>query len=69
MKKDIELNQNGLIENIKKIIIDARKSVAININHQLIVAYWNIGKIIIDNEKSNNVDTTSSRQIILELSK
>jgi hypothetical protein len=69
MKKDIELNQNRLIESIKEIILDARKSVAINVNHELIAAYWNIGKLIIDNEKSNNVDSTSSRQIILELSK
>ena len=69
MKKNIELNQKRLIENIKKIILDSRRSAAISVNHELIAAYWNIGKVIIDNEKANNVDTTSSRQIILELSK
>lgn len=69
MKQNIELNQKRLIENIKKIILDSRKSAALSVNHELIAAYWNIGKIIIDNEKANNVDTTSSRQIILELSK
>lgn len=69
MKKDIELNRNKLIESIKEIILNARKSVAINVNHELIAAYWNIGKVIVDNEKANNADTTSSRQIILELSK
>ena len=58
-----------MIGSIKEIILDARKSVAINVNHELISAYWNIGKVIIGNEKANNVDTTSSRQIILELSK
>ena len=69
MKKGIELNRNKLLKNIKKIIFNARKSVAINVNHELIAAYWNIGKVIIENEKANNIDTTSSRQIILELSK
>lgn len=69
MKKDVDLNQNRLIENIKGIIQDARKNAAINVNHELTAAYWNIGKVIIDNEKVNNVDTISSRQIILELSK
>ena len=69
MKKDIERNRNKLIESIKEIILDARKSVAINVNHELIAAYWNIGKIIVNNEKVNNVDAISSRQIILELSK
>ena len=68
MKKDIDPSKNELIESIKAIINDARKSVAINVNHELLAAYWNIGKVIIDNEKANNVDPTSSRKIILELS-
>ena len=69
MKKDIQKNQNNLIDNIKEIIFSARKSVAINVNNGLITAYWNIGRIIIENEKVNNIDNSSSRQIILELSK
>lgn len=68
-EKNIELNQKRLIESVKKIILDSRKSAAININHELIAAYWNVGKVTIANEKANSVDTTSSRQIILELSK
>lgn len=50
MKKDIQKNQNNLIENIKKIIFAARKSVAISVNNELITAYRNIGRIIIENE-------------------
>lgn len=69
IKKDIQKNQNNLIDNIKEIIFSARKSVAINVNNELITAYWNIGKIIVKNEKANNIDNSSSRQIILELSK
>lgn len=69
MKKEIELNQNRLIESIKEIILNSRKSIAINVNHELIAAYWSIGRVIVDNEKANNVDTSSSRKIILELSK
>lgn len=69
MKKDIQKNQNNLIDNIKEIIFAARKSVAINVNNELITAYWNVGRIIIENEKVNNIDNSSSRQLILELSK
>lgn len=69
MKKDIEPNKDKLIESIKEIIKNARRSVAINVNSELLIAYWNIGKVIVENEKANNADTTSSRQIILELSK
>ncbi|WP_321997031.1 hypothetical protein [Draconibacterium orientale] len=42
MKEDIQKNQNNLIDNIKEIIFSARKSVAINVNNELITAYWNI---------------------------
>ncbi|MFP4470254.1 MAG: YhcG family protein [Bacteroidales bacterium] len=69
MKKDIQKNQTNLIDSIKEIIFSARKTAAININHELIAAYWNVGRIIIQNEKVNNIDNSSSRQIILELSK
>jgi len=69
MKSDIEFDQNGLIDSIKKIILDARKFVASNINHELIAAYWNIGKVISDNEKVNGIDAISPRQTILDLSK
>lgn len=69
MKNELKSNQNSLIESIKTIVQGARKSVAISVNRELIIAYWNIGKVIIKNEKENDVSTTSSTQIILEISK
>ncbi len=69
MKNDLYKKENVLLDSIKEIILSARKSVSVNVNRQLIMAYWNIGRIIIDNEKANNIDNVSSRQIILELSK
>ncbi len=71
MEKIIEMsnNNNDLIESIKTIIVQSRKKVIYNVNHELITTYWNIGKIIIENEKHNNINKKSSRQIILLLSK
>jgi predicted nuclease of restriction endonuclease-like (RecB) superfamily len=69
MQNLIKITENGLIETIKGIIQNARKVVATNVNRELITAYWNIGKLIVENEKINNIDTSSSRQIILLLSK
>jgi predicted nuclease of restriction endonuclease-like (RecB) superfamily len=60
---------NKLIESIRNIILNARKNVAQNINHELIAAYWRIGKEIVANETNNNIDSLSSRQLILSLSK
>jgi predicted nuclease of restriction endonuclease-like (RecB) superfamily len=59
----------GLLENIKSIILNARKNVIQNINTELLTTYWMIGKEIVESELKNQVDTITSRQIILDLSK
>lgn len=71
MKKPSNINifNNNLLENIKKIIGQARKNVSQKINNELILTYWEIGKEISDSEKINNIDNNTSRQIILSLSK
>ena len=60
---------SDLIENIKSIVIQSRKKVVYNVNRELIFTYWNIGKEISENERHNNINKQSSRQIILNLSK
>ena len=58
-----------LADEIREIISKARKNVASTINKQLLETYWNIGKIIVENENKHKINKTSSRQIILSLSK
>jgi len=59
----------SLIKDIKSIIENSRKTIVENINLTLVLAYWQVGKIIVENEHNNNFDNKSSRQIILSLSK
>ena len=54
---------------IKQIINASRSKLAQTINNELIQTYWQIGKAIVEKEKTNNYDDKSSRQIILDLSK
>lgn len=68
-KDNNKLIDGNLVENIKQIIYNSRKNVLQKINHQLIFAYWEIGKEIISNERNNRVDKQTSRQVILTLSK
>lgn len=70
MEKGNEISKRveGLLDSIRSIIIDARKSVAKNINTELLSTYWEIGKMIVDVESSSNFDQKSSRQLILNLS-
>lgn len=58
-----------LLIKIKQIINTSRTRLAQTINNELIKTYWEIGKVIVEKEKTNNYDNKSSRQIILELSK
>lgn len=58
-----------LLIKIKQIITASRSKLAQTINNELIQTYWEIGKAIIEKERTNNFDNKSSRQIILELSK
>jgi predicted nuclease of restriction endonuclease-like (RecB) superfamily len=58
-----------LVDSIKDIILSARNNVFQKVNQELIVAYWRIGKEIVETEQKINVDNQTSRQIILSLSK
>jgi predicted nuclease of restriction endonuclease-like (RecB) superfamily len=64
MKLELEV-----IENIKSLVRDARNRVYNNINLELLITYWNIGKEILANETKNGIDEKTARQIIIELSR
>ncbi|UFH32994.1 PDDEXK nuclease domain-containing protein [Chryseobacterium sp. C-71] len=71
MKEDNYLSaiDVNLIKNIKHIVLKARANTYQRINKELILTYWEIGKEIVEAEKRNNIDYSTSRQIILKLSK
>lgn len=58
-----------LLENIKSIVLSARRNIFQKVNHELIITYWQIGKEIVETEQKNNIDNQTARQIILNLSK
>lgn len=60
---------NAMINNIKEIIINSRKSVIHKVNQALITTYWQIGREIVSNEQKNKIDKQSARKVIQDLSK
>ena len=64
----IETN-NKIIEEIKQIIIENRHKVIYEVNKTMLNAYWNIGKIIVENEQNGNIKAEYGKQIIKKLSK
>ena len=45
--ENYSLMANEMIEQIKKVMMQARVNVAKTVNNELIAAYWNIGRIIV----------------------
>ena len=48
------LNNDALVSEIASIITNARNNVAKQINSELLNAYWNIGRVIVEDELKNN---------------
>lgn len=71
MKENSHLSaiDENLLESIKSIVLKARANTYQRINRELILTYWEIGKEIVEAERRNNIDYSTSRQIILKLSK
>jgi len=65
----LETLDKDMVVKIKQIMNVARGNVARHINNELLLAYWQIGKTIVDFEKSRQFDDKSSRQWVLALSK
>jgi predicted nuclease of restriction endonuclease-like (RecB) superfamily len=59
----------GLLKEIRQLVEQARYNVIRNINTELLLTYWNVGRLIVEKEIHDNIDEQSARQLILELSK
>ena len=52
-RADITANESNLIENIKKIISSSRNNIVHSVNTEMLSAYWNIGRLIVEDEQKN----------------
>ena len=58
-----------LILEIKTLLENARKSIAQQVNTELLTTYWQIGRIIVEYEQKNEIRTEYGKQTLKELSK
>lgn len=58
-----------MIEEIKDIIISSRNKIAYEVNNTMLLAYWNVGRIIVENEQNGNIKAEYGKQVLKELSK
>jgi predicted nuclease of restriction endonuclease-like (RecB) superfamily len=60
---------NSLIIEIKEVLTAARQNVARQVNAELLTAYWNIGRIIVEHEQDNKSRAEYGTQTLKDLSK
>lgn len=65
----IENVNNKMIEEINDVIIRIRNKVAYEVNNTMLLAYWNVGRIIVENEQNGNIKAEYGKQILKDLSK
>ena len=69
-KKGVLKMDNNLIDNevlvneISSIITNARNNVSKQVNSELLNAYWNIGRVIVENELKNNRGEYGKKQLL-----
>lgn len=66
---DLINNNEKMVKEIKEIILNSRKNISYQINNSLLNAYWNVGRIIVENEQNGNIKGEYGKQIIKQLSK
>ena len=68
-RADITANESNLIESIKEIIISSRNNIVHSVNTEMLSAYWNIGRLIVEDEQKNQERAKYGEQILKTLSK
>lgn len=61
--------KSGMVDEIKYLILTSRNKVYYEVNNTMLFTYWNIGRVIVENEQKGNIKAEYGKQIILELSK
>lgn len=59
----------GLILSISEKLVNSREKVVAAVNHEMVIAYWHIGKYIVDYEQSGSEKSLYGSQLLQNLSK
>ena len=69
MNNEIDKIHKDVYSSIKELMDNARNRVAREVNNILIQTYWEIGRIIVEDEQGNSERAEYGKQLIIDLSK
>jgi len=67
--KKYKTDLHELTKSIQLLVEERKKQISRNVNNEILLTYWEIGRLIVNKETKNNIDQKSSRALILDLSK
>ncbi len=65
---EIIKQHNQLLTNIREILLSARHTAYKAVNFAMVTAYWNIGKLIVEDEQNGNARAKYGKAVLEELS-
>jgi predicted nuclease of restriction endonuclease-like (RecB) superfamily len=68
MNKELIIQQE-MISQIREIMINARKNAATQVNNELLTAYWNIGRVIVEHEQGSDIRAEYGQSTLKQISK
>ena len=68
MQNEVVIQQE-LITEIREIMISARSNVARQVNEELLAAYWNIGRVIVEHEQASSKRAEYGKDTMKQLSR
>ena len=61
--------QEEMISQIREIMINARQNIAVQINNEQLLAYWNIGRVIVEYEQASDKRAEYGKSTLKQVSK
>ena len=68
MMNEVKIPQE-MVNEIRDIMNTARQNVAKQVNSELITAYWNVGRVIVEHEQASNERAEYGKETMRQLSK
>lgn len=62
-------NLSPVVQEIKSVLDNARRNVAVQVNNELLMSYWKMGEIIVRYEQDNNIRAAYGEQTLKQMSK
>lgn len=64
-----DINTDNLAQKVSGLLLDARRKVLHTVNHKMVVTYYEIGRMIVEEEQNGKERAAYGKQLIAGLSK